>query len=36
MAENSDNEQRIEYAEICKTIKKKAIEDIKKYNKEII
>ena len=26
--------QRIEYAEICKTIKKKAREDIRKYNHE--
>jgi len=32
MAENGDNEQIIEYAEICKTIKKKARENIKKYN----
>ena len=31
-----DNKQRIEYAEICKTITKKATEDIRKYNHEII
>ena len=36
MAENGDNKQRIEYAEICKTIKKKAREDIRKYNQEIL
>ena len=36
MAENGDNKQRIEYAEICKTIKKKAREDIRKYNQDII
>ena len=36
MAGNGDNKQRIEYAEICKTIKKKAREDIRKYNQEII
>ena len=36
MAENGDNKQRIEYAEICKTIKKKAREDIRKNNHEII
>ena len=34
--ENGDNKQRIEYAEICKTIKTKAREDIRKYNQEII
>ena len=36
MVENGDDKQRIEYAEICKTIKKKAREDIRKYNQEII
>ena len=36
MAGNGDSEQRIEYAEICKTTKKKAIEDIRKYNHQII
>ena len=36
MAGMGDNKQRIEYAEICKTIKKKAKEDIRKYNHEII
>ena len=36
MVENGDNKQRIEYAEICKTIKTKAREDIRKYNQEII
>ena len=32
MAGKGDNKQGIEYAEICKTIKKKAREDIMKYN----
>ena len=36
MAGNGDNKQRIEYAEICKTIKKNAREDIRKYNHKII
>ena len=36
MAGNGDNKQRIEYAEICNTIKKKAREDTRKYNHEII
>ena len=36
MAGNADNKQRIEYAVICKTIKKKPREDIRKYNHEII
>ena len=36
MAGKGDNKQRIEYAEICKTTKKKAREDIRKYNQEII
>ena len=36
MAENGDNRQRIEKAEICKTIKTKAKEDTRKYNQEII
>ena len=36
MAVNSDSEQRIQYAEICKTIKKNATADIRKYNQEII
>ena len=36
MAGNGDNKQRIEYANICKTIKKKAREDIRKYNQETI
>ena len=34
--ESGDNKQRIEYAEICKSIKKKAREDIRKYTQEII
>ena len=34
--EKGDDKRRIEYAEICKTIKKRAREDIKKYNHEII
>ena len=33
---NGDNKQQLEYAEICKTIKNKAREDIRKYNLEII
>ena len=36
MAGNNDNKQRIDYAEICKTINKKVREDIRKYNHEII
>ena len=36
MVENGDHKQRIEYAEICKNITKKASEDIRKYNQEII
>ena len=36
MVENGDDKQPIEYAEICKTIKKKARQDIGKYNQEII
>jgi len=36
MVGNSDDKHRIEYAEICKTIKKKARVDIRKYNQEII
>ena len=32
MAENGDTKQRLEYAEIYKTIKKKATEDIRKYS----
>ncbi|MEG7521715.1 MAG: hypothetical protein M3H12_01240, partial [Chromatiales bacterium] len=36
MVENGDDNKRIEYAEICKTIKKKAKEDIRKYNQDII
>ena len=36
MAENGDNKQRIEHAEICKAIKKKAREDIRKYIQETI
>ena len=35
MAENGDIKQRIEYADVCKTIKKKTREDIKKNTKEI-
>ena len=35
MVGNGDDKQLIEYAEICKTIKKKAREDIRKYNQEI-
>ena len=34
--ENGDDKQQIEYAEICKTIKTKAREDIRKYNQEIV
>ena len=34
MVENGDDQQRIEYAEICKTNKKKVREDIRKYNQE--
>ena len=33
--ENGEDKQRIEYAEICKTTKKKAKEDTRKYNQEI-
>ena len=36
MAENGDNKQRIEYVKISKTIKKKAREDIGKYNHDLI
>ena len=36
MAEHGDNRQRINYAEICKTIKKNAREDIRKNNQDII
>ena len=36
LVENDDDKQRIEYAETCKTIKKKTREDIKKYNQEVI
>ena len=36
MVENGDDKQRIEYTEICKTIKNKAREDIWKYNQKII
>ena len=36
MAANGDNKQRIEYVEISKTIKKKAREDIWKYNHDLI
>ena len=32
----SNGKHRIEFAVICKTIKKKAREDIRKYNQEII
>ena len=36
VAENGVNKQRIEYADIFKTIKKKARDDIRKHNQEII
>ena len=36
LVENGDDKQRIGYAEICKTIKKKERKDIRKYNQEII
>ena len=36
IVENGNDKQRIEYAEIYKTIKKKARENIRKYNYEII
>ena len=36
IAENGDNRQRIEKAEIYKNIKTKAKDDIRKYNQEII
>ena len=36
IVENDNDKQRIEYAEICKTIKKDAREDIRKYNQESI
>ena len=36
IVENGDDKQRVKYAEICKTVKKKAKEDIRKYNEEII
>ena len=36
MLENGDDKQQLEYAEICKTIKKKAREDIRDYNQAII
>ena len=35
MVGNDDDKQLIEYAEICKTIKKKARENTRKYNQEI-
>ncbi len=36
IVEIGDDKARIEYVEICKTINKKAREDISKYNQEII
>ena len=36
IVENGDDNQRKEYAEIRKTIKKKARKDIRKYNQEIV
>ena len=36
MAGNGDNKQLIEYAEICKNIKHKAREDIRKYSHDTI
>ena len=36
MAETGNTRKRIEYAEICKTIKKKAREDIRKHNLDTI
>ena len=36
MAGNGDDKQRIEYAEISNTIKRKARDDTRKYNQEII
>ena len=36
MVGNGDDKQQIEYAEISKTIKKKAREDINKYDREVI
>ena len=36
MIEHGHHKQRIEHAEICKTITKKAREDKRKYNQEII
>ena len=36
ISENGENKQRIDYPEICKTIKKKAREDTTKYIQEII
>ena len=36
MVENGDDKQRLEYAEICKTIMKKARDEIRKYNQETI
>ena len=36
MVGNRDNKPWIEYSETCKTSKKKATEDIRKYNHEII
>ena len=33
---NGGDKQRIYYAEICKTIRKKGREDISKYNQDII
>ena len=35
MIENNTTRDRIEYVEICKTIKKKAREDIRKQNLEV-
>ena len=36
MVEKGDEIQRVGYAEMCKTIRKKARENIRKYNQEII
>ena len=33
---NDDEKQRLEYADICKNIKKKARVDIRKYNRDTI
>ena len=35
MIENNTTRDRIEYVEICKTIKKKAREDIRKQNLQV-